>query len=80
MNGKLVPVPINVVTLRKLFGLDLDANGMRQYLQSVAIKKDEIRTSEDWLLSTYGPQLTDLLFRHYIRRRWGRDFTNWTGQ
>ena len=79
VNGKLVPVPINLVTLRELYGLELDAAGMRKYLASVVLPR-KVETSEDWLLSTYGPELTDLFFRHYIKKQWGRELNelDWT--
>jgi UDP-galactopyranose mutase len=80
VNGKLVPVPINLVTLRELYGLDLNGRGMLEYLCSVKIHKDEIKTSEDWLLSVYGHELTELFFTHYVRKQWGRALNelDWT--
>jgi UDP-galactopyranose mutase len=79
VRGKLVPVPINLVTLRELYGIDLDAAAMRKFLASVALPR-KVVTSEDWLLSTYGPELTELFFTHYIRKQWGRSLRelDWT--
>lgn len=74
IEGKLVPVPINIVTLRELLGREFTPDQMRQYLASVSIRLSHpIATSEDFLLSTYGPDLTDLFFRDYIRKQWGRE-------
>ena len=79
VRGKLVPVPINLVTLRELYGIDLDAAAMRKFLASVTLPR-KVVTSEDWLLSTYGPELTELFFTHYIRKQWGRSLRelDWT--
>jgi UDP-galactopyranose mutase len=80
VNGKLVPVPINLVTLRELYGFEFTPEEMRFYLQSVSVVNCDIKTSEDWLLSTYGPELTELFFTHYIRKQWGRSLAelDWT--
>lgn len=73
VNGKLVPVPINLITLRELYGYEFTPEQMQEYLRSVSKPVKVIDTSEDWLLSTYGPGLTDLFFRYYIRKQWGRE-------
>jgi UDP-galactopyranose mutase len=80
VNGKLVPVPINLVTLRELYGYEFTPEQMQAYLTSVSIQKNLIATSEDWLLASYGPELTELFFTHYIRKQWGRgaDELDWT--
>src|SRR5690349_13799139 len=47
VDGLLLPIPINLDTLNKLYGLNLNSFEAEQFLQSVAEKKDRILTSED---------------------------------
>ena len=47
VDGQLVPMPINLDTVNKLYGLSLTAFQMEEFLASVAEKKDQVKTSED---------------------------------
>src|SRR6476620_11170345 len=46
VDGQLVPMPINLDTINKLYGLNLTSFEVEKYLRSVAEKLDVIRTSE----------------------------------
>ena len=73
VDGRLVPIPINLDTVNELYGLDLDANGMRGFLASVAEKREKIQTSEDVVVSGVGRELYEKFFRNYTRKQWGLD-------
>lgn len=75
VEGELYPIPINQTTINRLYGLDLDENGVERFLQSVAIEGDEIRTSEDVVLRSVGPDLCEKFFRGYTRKQWGLDLS-----
>ena len=47
VDGRLLPIPINLDTVNELYGLQLTPEGMKTYLASVAEKKEKILTSED---------------------------------
>src|SRR5437763_7826960 len=47
VDGKLVPIPINIDTVNKLYGLNVDENTIEEYFSSVAEPRESVRTSED---------------------------------
>ncbi len=73
VDGRLVPIPINLETLRELYGFDLTPDGMRDYLASVAESRESIETSEDVVVSQVGRELYEKFFRNYTRKQWGLD-------
>jgi UDP-galactopyranose mutase len=68
-----VPIPINLDTINKLYGLNLNSFQMEEFLASRAEPKTEIRTSEDVVVSKVGRELYEKFFRGYTRKQWGLD-------
>ncbi len=73
VDGKLVPVPINLDTVNALYGLQLDSDQVEEFLASVAEPRAAIRTSEDVVVSRVGRFLYRKLFQNYTRKQWGID-------
>jgi UDP-galactopyranose mutase len=73
VGGQLLPMPINLDTINRLYGLKLDSAGVEGFLDSVAEKRAVIRTSEDVVLSRVGRDLYEKFFRGYTRKQWGLD-------
>lgn len=73
VDGRLVPMPINLDTLNELYGLDLTPPRMKEFLAAQAEKRDRIVTSEDVVLSQVGRELYEKFFRGYTRKQWGLD-------
>lgn len=74
VDGQQLPIPINRTTLNKLFGLDLQTDEAAEtYLASLAEPLDEIRTSEDVVVSKVGRNLYSKFFQGYTRKQWGLD-------
>jgi len=73
VDGKLVPIPINVDTVNSIYSLNLTADDMEQYLESVSEKPSAIRTSEDVVVSRVGRDLYEKMFRGYTQKQWGLD-------
>jgi UDP-galactopyranose mutase len=73
VDGQLLPVPINLDTVNKLYGLKLTSFQVEEFFASVAEKKDEIRTSEDVVVNKVGRELYNKFFRGYTRKQWGMD-------
>jgi UDP-galactopyranose mutase len=71
--GRLVPMPINLDTVNRLYGLDLDADGMKRFLAERAEHRGRPETSEDVVVGTVGRELYELFFRGYTRKQWGLD-------
>jgi UDP-galactopyranose mutase len=73
VDGKLVPVPINLDTVNRLYGLNLTSEQMEAFLASRAEHRDPVRTSEDVVVSRVGRDLYEKMFRNYTRKQWGLD-------
>ncbi|MGA2571989.1 MAG: UDP-galactopyranose mutase [Terracidiphilus sp.] len=73
VGDQLVPFPINQTTINRLYGLDLDEEGVRRFLEQVREPRTELRTSEDVVLNAVGADLCRKLFRNYTRKQWGLD-------
>jgi UDP-galactopyranose mutase len=73
VDGRLLPIPINLDTVNELYGLQLTPDGMKNYLASVAEKKERILTSEDVVVNGVGRELYDKFFKNYTRKQWGLD-------
>jgi len=73
VDGQLVPMPINLDTINKLYGLNLNSFEVEQFLESQAEEVPVIRTSEDVVVSKVGRQLYEKFFRNYTRKQWGLD-------
>ncbi|MDP9099290.1 MAG: UDP-galactopyranose mutase [Verrucomicrobiota bacterium] len=73
VDGQLLPMPINLDTINRLYGFDLDSAGMEKFLASVAEKREPVRTSEDIVLSRVGRDLYEKFFRNYTRKQWALD-------
>jgi UDP-galactopyranose mutase len=73
VDGQLVPIPINLDTINKLYGLNLNSFQMEEFLATRAEARDEIRTSEDVVVNKVGRELYEKFFRGYTRKQWGLD-------
>ncbi|HEY0822289.1 MAG TPA: UDP-galactopyranose mutase [Ramlibacter sp.] len=73
VDGQMVPMPINLDTINRLYGLNLTSFEVEKFLESVAEKKEEVRTSEDVVVSKVGRELYNKFFRGYTRKQWGLD-------
>src|SRR5215210_6578640 len=51
VDGRLVPIPINLDTVNTLYGTHFTSFELEQFFASVAEVRDEIRTSEDVVVS-----------------------------
>lgn len=70
-----LPIPINRTTVNKLYGLNLDEQGVIDFFASRREPRDPVRTSEDVVVGTVGRDLCDKFFRGYTRKQWGLDLS-----
>jgi UDP-galactopyranose mutase len=75
VEGRELPIPINRTTINKLYGLELNEAGVKDYIESVRVKLDKVTSSEDVVLSSVGHDLCDKFFRGYTRKQWGLDLS-----
>ena len=73
VDGCLVPIPINLDTINKLYRLDLTSAELDAWFVARAEPVDVIRTSEDVVVSKVGRELYEKFFRDYTRKQWGLD-------
>ena len=73
VDGQLVPIPINLDTINRLYGTQLTSFELEGFFQSVAEDRPEIKTSEDVVVSKVGRELYEKFFRNYTRKQWGLD-------
>lgn len=71
VDGRLVPMPINLKTINGLYDLNLSPQGMREFLAQRAEPLAEVRTSEDVVVSKVGRELFEKFFRNYTKKQWG---------
>jgi UDP-galactopyranose mutase len=73
VDGQLVPIPINLDTVNRLYGLRLTSFEMDEFLKSIAEPVERVLTSEDVVVSKVGRELYEKFFRNYTRKHWGLD-------
>lgn len=73
VDGMQVPMPINLDTINKLYGLNLTSFEVEDFFAKLAEKVEHIRTSEDVVVSKVGRELYEKFFKNYTRKQWGLD-------
>lgn len=73
VDGQLVPIPINLDTINKLYGMNLNSFEAEEFFKSLAEPKEYIQTSEDVVISKVGRVLYEKFFKNYTRKQWGLD-------
>lgn len=73
VDGQLVPIPINLDTVNRLYGLNLTSFQLEEFFASIAEKIECIKTSEDVVISKVGRELYQKFFRNYTRKQWDMD-------
>jgi len=73
VDGRLVPLPINLDTINELYGLSLCSSELEEFFARVAEPVARALTSEDVVVSKVGRELYLKFFRNYTRKQWGLD-------
>ncbi len=73
VDGQLVPIPINLNTINKLYGLNLCSDEVEDFFAKRAVPVDRVKTSEDVVISKVGKELYEKFFRGYTRKMWDLD-------
>jgi len=73
VDGQLLPIPINLTTVNRLYGTNFTSFQVEEFLRSVAEPCAQIRTSEDVILSKVGRELYEKFFRNYTKKQWNLD-------
>ena len=73
VDDQLLPIPINLDTVNRLYGLSLTSCELDGWFAARAEHPPEIRTSEDVVVARVGRDLYEKFFRGYTRKQWGLD-------
>ena len=73
VDDKLVPIPINLDTVNRLYDLNLTSEELPAWFAARAEHVETIRTSEDVVVSVVGRELYEKFFQGYTRKQWGID-------
>lgn len=73
VDGQQVPMPINLDTINKMYGLNLTSFEVEQFFKDRAEQVASVKTSEDVVVSKIGRELYEKFFKHYTRKQWGMD-------
>ena len=75
INGTYVPIPVNIMTVNRLFNLNIQTEEeMDKWLSSVQIPcpKNECQNGEDMAKSRVGEKLYEAIFKTYTIKQWGK--------
>ena len=73
VDGQLVPMPINLDTINRLYGMNLNSPQAAEFFERVAEKRHPVRNSEDVVVNKVGRELYEKFFRGYTRKMWDMD-------
>jgi len=71
VRGKLYPMPINIDTVNRFFGLKLNEHNIQEHYDQIRFKNIKIKNSEDVILSKVGRKLYEAFFKKYTKKQWG---------
>lgn len=73
VDGNLIPMPITVETINKLYNLNLNCFEVEDFLRRQAEEIKDIKTSRDVALSKVGKDIYEKIFENYTKKQWGVD-------
>lgn len=71
VDGNFVPLPISLETINRLYNMNLSEDEMEDFIASRRIPIDEIKTSEDVVLSQGGRDIYEKFFKYFTIKQWG---------
>ena len=70
VDGKLVPVPINIETVNRLLGFNIkNGREMRKWLSQNTVKIKNPKNSEELALSRMGSYFYEKIFKNYTKKK-----------
>ena len=71
IGDELFPIPINRITINKLYGLNLTTDEeVKDYFETVREKRFPILNSEDIIVNQVGKDLFEKFFKYYTKKQW----------
>jgi UDP-galactopyranose mutase len=73
VDGKLVPIPVNITTVNTLFGLSISTEEeMQAWLDANKVAIRNPSNGEEAVISKVGRELYEKMFRHYTKKQWDK--------
>lgn len=70
VDGDLYPIPINLNTINKMYGLNLNNEEVADFYEQIKQKYDRIENSEQAVISKVGNDLYEKFFKNYTYKQW----------
>lgn len=71
VDGKTVPVPINLTTVNAMLGKNFTTDQLMQYFKTVRRSPVRLNTSKDVIVSQVGVFFYEKIFKNYSFKQWG---------
>ena len=71
LDGQLYPIPINQDTVNRLYGLNLNEEGVKRFFEEHRVSFDPPKNSEQVVLNSVGYDLYRKFFYGYTKKQWG---------
>lgn len=71
VDGRLVPMPINVDTINELYGTNYTSENISSFYDKIKINLEIINNSKDSVISQVGEELYEKFFKNYTKKQWG---------
>lgn len=73
VDDNLVPIPVNITTVNKLFGLSISTEAeMKEWLDKNRLPIENPKDGKEAVLDKVGPVLYEKMFRHYTKKQWDK--------
>lgn len=73
VDGHLVPVPVNITTVNKIFGLNIQTETeMEAWLDANQEKIEQPKNGEEAALARVGKELYEKIFKSYTKKQWDK--------
>lgn len=73
VDGKLVPIPVNISTVNALFGLKIQSEEeMQNWLDHHQVKNDSPQNGKEAALARVGEVLYEKMFKYYTKKQWDK--------
>ncbi|MCW8810332.1 MAG: UDP-galactopyranose mutase [Ignavibacteriaceae bacterium] len=74
LNGELYPIPVNRLTINKLYKLNLkNEKEVSDFYNLVKEKRNSVLNSEDIIVNQVGFNLFEKFFLHYTKKQWNKE-------
>lgn len=70
VDGNYIPMPITTETINELYNLNLSNFEIEKFLKEQSLEIDDIKNSEDVVLSKAGREIYEKFFKNYTKKQW----------